>query len=71
MEPLITLVVVVTLALLAAGALGVRRFFPWPVALRGGLAARTSSACGMSWSLCAVSTGIRLRYGSWSRRRVR
>ena len=38
MEPLITLVAV-TLALLAAGALGVRRLRPWPVALRGGLAA--------------------------------
>jgi uncharacterized membrane protein len=38
MEPLITLVVV-TLILLAIGALGVRRLRPWPVALRGGLAA--------------------------------
>ncbi|MGW4335508.1 DoxX family protein [Rhodococcus koreensis] len=38
MEPLIALVTV-TLALLAAGAAGVRRFRPWPVALRGGLAA--------------------------------
>ncbi len=38
MEPLIALVAV-TLALLAAGAAGVRRFRPWPVALRGGLAA--------------------------------
>ena len=38
MEPLITLVAV-TLILLALGALGVRIFRPWPVALRGGLAA--------------------------------
>ena len=38
MEPLIALVAV-TLALLAAGAAGVSRFRPWPVALRGGLAA--------------------------------
>ncbi|MEV2275351.1 hypothetical protein AB0I72_07175 [Nocardiopsis sp. NPDC049922] len=38
MEPLITLVGV-TLALGVAGALGVRRLRPWPVALRGGLAA--------------------------------
>jgi uncharacterized membrane protein len=38
MEPLITLVAV-TLVLLAIGALGVRRLRPWPVALRGGLAA--------------------------------
>jgi uncharacterized membrane protein len=38
MEPFIVLVTV-TLALLAAGALGVRRLRPWPVALRGGLAA--------------------------------
>ena len=38
MEPLITLVAV-TLVLLALGALGVRRLRPWPVALRGGLAA--------------------------------
>jgi uncharacterized membrane protein len=38
MAPLIALVVV-TLALLAAGAAGVRRLKPWPVALRGGLAA--------------------------------
>jgi uncharacterized membrane protein len=37
-EPLITLVAV-TAALLAAGALGVRALRPWPVALRGGLAA--------------------------------
>jgi uncharacterized membrane protein len=37
-EPLIILVVV-TLALLAAGAAGVRWLRPWPVALRGGLAA--------------------------------
>jgi uncharacterized membrane protein len=37
-EPLIILVVV-TLALLAAGAAGVRWLQPWPVALRGGLAA--------------------------------
>ncbi|WP_116245778.1 DoxX family protein [Nocardiopsis sp. FIRDI 009] len=38
MEPLITLVGV-TLVLGVAGALGVRRLHPWPVALRGGLAA--------------------------------
>lgn len=38
MEPLITLVVV-TAVLLGAGALGVRVLRPWPVALRGGLAA--------------------------------
>ncbi|WP_304455367.1 DoxX family protein [Nocardiopsis sp. YSL2] len=38
MEPLIALVGA-TLALWAAGALGVRRLRPWPVALRGGLAA--------------------------------
>lgn len=38
MEPLIVLVVV-TLALLGLGAAGVRRLRPWPVALRGGLAA--------------------------------
>ncbi|GAB2503725.1 DoxX family protein [Nocardiopsis aegyptia] len=38
MEPLITLVGV-TLVLWAAGALGVRPLRPWPVALRGGLAA--------------------------------
>jgi uncharacterized membrane protein len=38
MEPLIVLVVV-TLVLLVAGAAGVRRLRPWPVALRGGLAA--------------------------------
>lgn len=38
MEPLIALVVV-TVALRVAGALGVRRLRPWPVALRGGLAA--------------------------------
>jgi uncharacterized membrane protein len=38
MEPLITLVVV-TLALLAAGRLGIRVLRPWPIALRGGLAA--------------------------------
>ncbi|RKS08208.1 putative membrane protein [Nocardiopsis sp. Huas11] len=38
MEPLITLVGV-TLALWAAGALGVHRLRPWPVAVRGGLAA--------------------------------
>jgi uncharacterized membrane protein len=37
-EPLIVLVVV-TLVLLAAGATGVRWLQPWPVALRGGLAA--------------------------------
>jgi uncharacterized membrane protein len=38
MEPLITLVAVTAL-LLAAGALGVRALRPWPVAVRGGLAA--------------------------------
>ena len=38
MEPLITLVVV-TAVLLIAGAAGVQRLHPWPVALRGGLAA--------------------------------
>lgn len=38
MEPLIALVAV-TLLLLAAGALGVQRLRPWPVALRGGLSA--------------------------------
>jgi uncharacterized membrane protein len=38
MVPLIVFVVV-TLALLAAGAAGVGRLRPWPVALRGGLAA--------------------------------
>jgi uncharacterized membrane protein len=38
MAPLIVLVVV-TLVLFAAGAAGVRRLRPWPVALRGGLAA--------------------------------
>jgi uncharacterized membrane protein len=37
MEPLIALVGV-TLALRTAGAVGVRRLHPWPVALRGGLA---------------------------------
>jgi uncharacterized membrane protein len=37
-EPLIVLVVV-TLVLLVAGAAGVRWLQPWPVALRGGLAA--------------------------------
>ena len=37
MEPLIALVGV-TLALRTAGAVGVRRLRPWPVALRGGLA---------------------------------
>jgi uncharacterized membrane protein len=37
-EPLITLVAVTAL-LLAAGAAGVRALRPWPVALRGGLAA--------------------------------
>jgi hypothetical protein len=37
-EPLITLVAV-TAVLLVAGALGVRALRPWPVALRGGLAA--------------------------------
>ncbi|AJY77011.1 DoxX family protein [Paenibacillus beijingensis] len=38
MEPLIVLVVV-TLAILVAGIAGVSRLRPWPVALRGGLAA--------------------------------
>lgn len=38
MAPLVVLTVV-TLILLAAGAAGVRRLRPWPVALRGGLAA--------------------------------
>ncbi|MGG3623395.1 hypothetical protein ABES25_07515 [Bacillus gobiensis] len=38
MEPLIALIVV-TLAILGAGAAGVSRLKPWPVALRGGLAA--------------------------------
>ena len=38
MEPLITLVTV-TVVLLVAGALGVRALRPWPVAVRGGLAA--------------------------------
>jgi uncharacterized membrane protein len=38
MEPLVVLLVV-TLALLALGAVGVRALRPWPVALRGGLAA--------------------------------
>jgi uncharacterized membrane protein len=38
MEPLITLVAVTAL-LLGVGALGVRTLRPWPVALRGGLAA--------------------------------
>ncbi|MFC3996293.1 hypothetical protein ACFOVU_10230 [Nocardiopsis sediminis] len=38
MEPLIALVSV-TLVLLAAGAAGVRRLRPWPVAVRGGIAA--------------------------------
>ncbi len=38
MEPLVVLVVV-TLVLLAAGAAGVSWLRPWPVALRGGLAA--------------------------------
>lgn len=38
MEPLITLIAV-TLLLLVIGAAGVRRLRPWPVALRGGLAA--------------------------------
>ena len=37
-QPLAVLVLV-TLALFAAGAAGVRRLRPWPVALRGGLAA--------------------------------
>jgi uncharacterized membrane protein len=38
MEPLITLVAV-TAALLGLGALGVRSLRPWPIAVRGGLAA--------------------------------
>ena len=38
MAPLLVLVVV-TLVLFVAGAAGVRRLRPWPVALRGGLAA--------------------------------
>ncbi len=38
MAPLLVLVVV-TLVLFAAGAAGMRRLRPWPVALRGGLAA--------------------------------
>lgn len=38
MEPLITLIVV-TLAILALGAAGVKRLRTWPVALRGGVAA--------------------------------
>jgi len=38
MEPLITLVVVL-LVILVAGAAGIKRLRPWPVALRGGLAA--------------------------------
>jgi len=38
MEPLITLVVV-SLVILVAGAAGIKRLRPWPVALRGGLAA--------------------------------
>ena len=38
MEPLITLATV-TVVLLVAGALGVRALRPWPVAVRGGLAA--------------------------------
>jgi uncharacterized membrane protein len=38
MEPLITLIAVAAL-LLGAGALGVRALRPWPVAVRGGLAA--------------------------------
>ncbi|WP_223067302.1 DoxX family protein [Paenibacillus caui] len=38
MEPLIVLVVV-TFAILIAGVAGVSRLRPWPVALRGGLAA--------------------------------
>jgi len=37
-EPLLTLIAVTAL-LLGAGALGVRTLQPWPVALRGGLAA--------------------------------
>ncbi|MBW5446085.1 hypothetical protein GE107_08425 [Cohnella sp. CFH 77786] len=38
MEPLIVLVVV-TLAILVAGAAGINRLRPWPVALRSGVAA--------------------------------
>jgi uncharacterized membrane protein len=38
MEPLVTLITVTTV-LLVAGAAGVRRLRPWPVAVRGGLAA--------------------------------
>ena len=38
MAPLITLIVV-TAALLVAGAMGIRAVRPWPVAVRGGLAA--------------------------------
>ena len=38
MEPLVALVAVTTI-LLAAGAAGVSRLRPWPVAVRGGLAA--------------------------------
>ncbi|RIX52082.1 hypothetical protein D3P08_13975 [Paenibacillus nanensis] len=38
MEPLITLIVV-TVAILLAGAAGVKRLRAWPVALRGGVAA--------------------------------
>ncbi|NWL89115.1 MULTISPECIES: hypothetical protein [unclassified Paenibacillus] len=38
MEPVIVLIVV-TVILLIAGAVGVQRLRPWPVALRGGLAA--------------------------------
>ncbi|GIP30295.1 hypothetical protein J23TS9_54250 [Paenibacillus sp. J23TS9] len=38
MEPLIVLVVV-SLVIFIAGAAGVRRLRPWPIALRGGLAA--------------------------------
>ncbi|HYH28791.1 MAG TPA: DoxX family protein [Pseudonocardia sp.] len=38
MEPLVTLVTV-TAVLLVAGAAGIRRLRPWPVAVRGGLAA--------------------------------
>lgn len=33
------ILVLVTLGLLAAGAMGVRRLRPWPVAVRGGIAA--------------------------------
>ena len=38
MEPLIVLICV-TIAILVAGAAGIKRLRPWPVALRGGVAA--------------------------------